>query len=133
MVWRVALTDAVRCANAMADLLAKQAAESIAIPPALRDELKQRFTQARELAMFVGRLTFAAGHCDCGDGHFRRDSVGMCAGSARHRVGPVTQRVEATTDVGAASGATPQTLEERSLKIASVLQRIRSKWAAPSC
>ena len=42
--------------------LAKQAAGAVAMSPQMRAELKTRFTQAKELAVFVGRLTFAAGN-----------------------------------------------------------------------
>ena len=121
------LTDTMRCANAMVDRLAKQAAESIAISPAMRARSKERFKQARELAIFVGQVTYAAGHCDQGDGHLClcRDSVGLSAAAGRRRPAPRAKRAcRATAEVG----TVPTSLEERSDVVARVLQRIRSKW-----
>ena len=78
------LTDTMRCANAIVDRLAKQAADSVAMSPGARARLKERFAQAKELAIFVGQLTFEDGHCDRGDGRPCRDSVGIDAATARH-------------------------------------------------
>ena len=115
------LTDIMRCANAIVDLLAKQAADSIAMSPGARAGLKERFSQAKELAIFVGQLTYEAGHCDRGDGKACRDSVGIDMASATHRK---TRGSRAKK-----SKAAPLSLEERSQTVAGVLQRIRSKWA----
>ena len=114
------LTDTMRCANAIVDELAKEAAESIAMSPSARNQLKKRFTQAKKLAIFVGQLTFEAGHCDRGDGKPCRDSVGIDMATARHRKQGRAKEAKAMV--------APPSLEERSQTVASVLQRIRSKW-----
>ena len=120
------LTGTMRCANEMVDRLAKQAAQTIAMSTAMRSGLKRRYNQARELAVLVGKLTYAAGHCDRGDGKCCRDSVGMCAAAARRR--PVPSARKTMPEVVASMA--PEALEGRSQTVASVLQRIRSKWAA---
>ena len=112
------LTDTMRCANAMVDHLAKQAAESIAMSPGARARVKKRFAQAKDLAIFVGQLTHEAGHCDRGDGKPCRDSVGMVVATAKRRKSRA-KNVKAV----------PLSLEERSHTVANILQRIRSKWA----
>ena len=122
------LADTMRCANAIVDQLAKQAAESIAMPPGMRASLKQRCTQAEELAIFVGQLTFAAGHCDRGDGQHCRDSVGTGAAIAKRRLIPQARKAKAMSQRVAAGAMAPQALEETSEKVAGVLQRIRRKW-----
>ena len=119
------LTDTMKCANEMVDHLAKQAAETIAITAGMRARLKGRYAQARELAVFVGQLTYAAGHCDRGDGKHCRDSVGMCAATARRRPAPIARKAKPKV-----VSMTPQALEGRSHTVANVLQRIRSKWVA---
>ena len=116
----IVLTDTMRCANAIVDELAKEAAESIAMSPGARNQLKKRFTQAKELAIFVGQLTYEAGHCDRGDGKPCRDSVGIDMATARHRKQVRAKKAKAM--------AAPPSLEERSQTVANVLQRIRSKW-----
>ncbi len=113
------LTDTMRFANAIVDQLAKQAAESIAMTNAARANVKRRFGQAKELAIFVGQLTFQAGHCDRGDGKPTHDSVRIDAASAQHRKKAKCRKVKPA----------PMTLEERSDTVASILRRIRSKWA----
>ena len=113
------LTDTMRCANAIVDLLAKEAADSIAMLPVARAEIKKRFTQAKELAIFVGQLTFEAGHYDRGDGKPCRDSVGIDMATARHRKQARAKKK---------GKAAPLSLEERSQTVATILQRIRSKW-----
>ena len=122
------LTETMRCANEIVDRLAKQAAESIAISPGMRARLKKRYAQARELAVFVGQLTYAAGHCDRGDGKHCRDSVGMSAAAARRRPAPSARKAKPRVVASMA----PQALEGRSQTVASILKRIRSKWVAAS-
>eukprot|EP00973_Karenia_brevis_P035543 4900274-Karenia_brevis.AAC.1 len=58
----------------MADALAKQAAETVRHPPSVRRRLKEEFQQAKELAMFVGRLTLEATAHKETNGHVARDS-----------------------------------------------------------
>ena len=101
-------------------MLAKEAALSIAMSPGVRARLKSRFIQAKELAIFVGQLTFEAGHCVRGDGKPCRDSVGIDMATARHRKQVRAKKAKAM--------AAPPSLEERSQTVANVLQRIRSKW-----
>ena len=108
-------------ANAIVDELAKEAAESMAMSPSARSQLKKRYAQAKELAIFVGQLTYEAGHCDRGDGKPCRDSVGMDIATARRRKQVRARKVKAK--------AAPRSLEERSQTVANVLQRIRSKLA----
>ena len=83
--------------------------------------LKNRFIQAKELAIFVGQLTFEAGHCDRGDGKPCRDSASHDMAVARHRRQAGPKKVKATA-------APLLSLEERSQTVANALQRIRSKW-----
>ena len=118
------LTDTMRCANAIVDRLAKEAANSIAISPGMRARLKERFTQARELAIFVGQVTFAAGRC-IRDGAVCRDSVGFDAATARRR--PVARAKPAVSASKAVVEMTPSALEARSGVIAEALRRIRGK------
>ena len=120
------LTDIMRCANGIVDLLAKQAAESIAISARMRAGLKSRYAKARELAVFVGQLTHAAGHCDRGDGSLCRDSVGLSAAAAQRRPPISTRKPKSKVVIS----MTAQALEGRSQTVASVLQKIRSKWVA---
>ena len=87
--------------------------------PSARNQLKKRFTQAKELAIFVGQLTFEAGHCDRGDGKPCRDSVGIDMATARHRKRGRAKKAKAMV--------APPSLDERSQTVANVLQRIRSK------
>ena len=120
------LTDTMRCANAIVDRLAKEAADSVAMSLGMRARLKERFTQARELAIFVGRVTFAAGHCKR-DGAICRDSVGFDSATARRR--PVARPKRQGKATKAVPAMTPAALEARSGVIAGVLRRIRSKFA----
>ena len=118
------LTHTMRCANDIADVLAKEAASSIAMSPGMRAQLKERLLHACDLARFVGRVTFAAGHCKQ-DGFICRDSVGFDVASARRRRTPRQKRVGKVTK--AVAEMTPSALEARSGVIAGVLQRIRGK------
>ena len=77
------LTEAMRCANEMADRLAKRAAEGNRVGAVTRSWLKSRFVQAKELAIFVGRLTHRAGAHPGPDGALVRDSTGFDAAAAR--------------------------------------------------
>ena len=70
------LTQAMRSANDMADMLAKAAAEGNSIGASARKWLKVRLDQAQELAIFVGRLTHLAGALRRADGTVARDSTG---------------------------------------------------------
>ena len=118
------LTHTMRCANDIADVLAKEAASSIAMSPGMRAQLKERLLHACDLARFVGRVTFAAGHCKQ-DGFICRDSVGLDVASARRRRTPRQKRVGKVTK--AVGEMTPSALEARSGVIAGALQRIRGK------
>jgi hypothetical protein len=113
------LTDTMRCANAIVDRLAKEAAESITMSHGARANVKKRFTQAKELAIFVRQLTLEVSHCDRGDGKPCRDSVGIDMASARRRKQGRAKKAKAV----------PLSLEEKSQTVSIILQRIRSKWA----
>ncbi len=63
-------------ANQVADLLAKEAAESARHPLVTLEQLKDRTAQLKELAIFVGRLTYAANNHSLPDGRVGRDSTG---------------------------------------------------------
>ena len=69
-----AVTVDMWCANQMADLLAKDAAESVRHNLQTREWLTDRQKQLRELAVFVGKLTHEANNFKCGDGAILRDS-----------------------------------------------------------
>ena len=117
------LSETMRCANAIVDLLAKQATDAIAISQRMREGLEARFAKAKDLAIFVGRLTFAAGaHRDC-EGVLCRDSVGFDAAIARGGRKPKPTRV--------APEPLPP-LEQRSPVVAAVAQRIRARILARS-
>ena len=117
------LTAAMRCANEMADMLAKKAAVGVAMSSSERRQLKARFEQAKDLAIFVGRLTLEAGAHTMPNGEVGRDSVGIDA-AARSRKGKMRKkRAAKRRPVDRSAWA----LEQRSGKIAGVLQRIRSK------
>ena len=77
------LAQAMRSANEMADLLAKAAAEGNSIGASARKWLQVRFEQAKELAIFVGRLTHLAGAVRREDGSVARHSTGSVNASAR--------------------------------------------------
>ena len=118
------LTEAMRCANDMADGLAKRAAETVRISRSSRQWLQSRFVQAKQLAIFVGQLTDQAGAHRQPGGEIARDSVGIDAGAARSRKGKARKKKAPKpqpVDMSAVA------LEQRSGKIAEVLQRIRSK------
>ena len=83
----IVLNESKRCANAIVDQLAKSAAQSIAISLDMRAGLKVRYDPARELAIFVGRITYAAGLC-LRDGKARQDSAGPEIALARRRQEP---------------------------------------------
>ena len=68
------LTGAWRSANELADQLAKMAAETVRVPSATRIAVAKEFKQAKDIAMFVGRLTVAAGAFANPDGTISRDS-----------------------------------------------------------
>ena len=72
------------CANQMADLLAKEAAESVRYLPDTRAWLKNR---AKDLAVYVGKLTFEANAHKRDDGEVERDSESLsaCGSRAKHR------------------------------------------------
>ncbi len=74
------------CANQVADLLAKDAAETARLPAATRAWLEQRSLQLKEVAMFVGRLTYEANAHAMPDGTVRRDSQALAPSfrSVRH-------------------------------------------------
>ena len=61
-------------ANQVADFLAKEAAASVQVLPATLCWIKCRTTQLKELAIFVGRLTFAANNYKLPGGRVIRDS-----------------------------------------------------------
>ena len=113
------LSDIMRCANDIVDLLAKQATDAIAISPRVRAGLEARFTKAKELAVFVGRLTFAAGAQRDTEGVLCRDSVGLDAATARRG----RQKPKPTSVKREPLAA----LEHRSPVVAAVVQRIRAR------
>eukprot|EP00973_Karenia_brevis_P050611 7026826-Karenia_brevis.AAC.1 len=55
------LTAAMRDANAMADQLAKRAAEGVSVGWPFRKWLRDSYERAKQLAIYVGKLTYAAG------------------------------------------------------------------------
>jgi len=123
------LTEAMRCANEMADLLAKKAAGSVRVGAATRRWLKSRMQQAKELAIFVARLTHRAGAHPRPDGATVRDSTGFEVAAAR-RTQTETKRASRKTRVAQeVAGMTPAGLFERSGKLAAlrarILERIR--------
>ena len=56
------------CANQLVDLLAKQAAEDIRVPAESRHTIICQEIQLTELAVFLGKLTFAANNHELPDG-----------------------------------------------------------------
>ena len=76
-------------ANRMVDLLAKEAAERVRQPPATRKWIKSHFKRLRDVAVFVGQLTYEAGAHVSPDGTVVRDSVGVaCMARSAKRVPP---------------------------------------------
>ena len=87
--------------------------------PSERRQLKARSEQAKDLAIFVGRLTLEAGAHTCPTGKLEGiASVGIDA-AARSRKGKMRKKKRRPVDLSAWA------LEQG--KIAGVLQRIRSK------
>ena len=70
----VLMSEEMWCANQIVDQLAKDAAESARLPSASRSWLASREEQLKELAIFMGRLTFAANSHLLPDGTKIRDS-----------------------------------------------------------
>ena len=83
-----AVTEAMWCANQMADLLAKQAAESVQHLPATRSWLQSREKQLKQLAIFVGKLNCEANAHKLPDGSVVRDSEPMPARAKSSRQRP---------------------------------------------
>ena len=115
------LSEGMRLANQMADLLAKDAAEMIRLDEAVRRLLKVRFKQATEVAIFLGRLTLEAGAHRLPDGRIVRDSEGL----GRHG----TRRSSGKSKVGTAKTAvlpdtSPEALVQRSGRLAALRDRI---------
>ena len=110
------LTEAMRSANELADLLAKTAAEGVSIGNSFRDHLQTNCSLAKDIAIFVGRLTHEAGAHEQASGGCARDSTGHACNSLRRGRQAVARIVE------------PQpSLYERSTKLAGIRERIRCK------
>jgi len=62
-------------ANQLVDLLAKEAAETVRLPVSTRLWLQERLTQLKDVAIFVGKLTYEAGAHQLANGGFARDSA----------------------------------------------------------
>ena len=73
------LMATMRCANQLADLLAKKAAATVRISAQIRGNVASQFKQARDIAIFVGKVTTAAGGVAMLDGTVRRDSEDLVA------------------------------------------------------
>ena len=116
------LTEAWRCANEMADLLAKDGAESVRVDEDFRAEVKEGFQRARELAIFVGKLTFEAGAHKTTDGQTRRDACPMPA--TREETLPKKLKQRRLEHVENPLEGTPEALFGRSDKLAATRRRI---------
>ena len=118
----------VEISNEMADRLAKRAAEGNRVGAVTRSWLKSRFVQAKELAIFVGRLTHRAGAHPGPEGALVRDSTGfdaMAARQARNRPsGRKSRSAQEAVDV------TPAGLFERSGRLSELRERIMQKAQA---
>ena len=111
----------MRCANEVADRLAKEAAESVRHDKVLLDWVAERVAQLKEVVMFVGKLTYEAGAHVLPDGQVTRDSEGLSTQfpvSGRRKVNGHVQRaavrsVQSTVEGGgrAAPTAPPCNLE----------------------
>ena len=68
------MSRAWQSANQLADLLAKQAAATVRVSSKIRREVADQFSKAKDIAVFVGQLTAAAGSFINPDGTISRDS-----------------------------------------------------------
>jgi len=112
------LTVAMRCANEMADLLAKRAAGSCSIGAPVREWLRSRHGQAKELAIYVGSLTYEAGAHLLASGQIARDSQGIDSHMARRPKAKIKANAKVKAD------PTPGGLFQRLAKLAEFRDRI---------
>ena len=71
----VALSATDRMGNGEADRLAKDAAEAVRVPPAVRAHIAGASALAKQLAKWIGQVTAAASSFRCSAGRVMRDSL----------------------------------------------------------
>ena len=110
----------MRCANEMADILARTAADGGSIGQPGRERLRAQLRQAKELAIFVGRLTYEAGAHKMANGELARDSAG-CPGHLPRRVSRAKAKPTSRASLPS------EDLYQRSAKLAGIRERIMRK------
>ena len=128
------LTETMQCANEMADLLAKQGAESVRVSDAVRGSLWKHFVEVREVAVFLGQLTaVSCGSSFEGLGGLRDSSAASAGELARLRAVKAAARKPTKgvkNSVAPADGCVqPVDLYRRSGRLSQLRQRILDKAA----
>ena len=114
------LTEPMRLANELADTLAKRGAEAIRRPLEVRRDLQEKFIRAKEVAMFVGRVTALANSDKHLGGDGKRDSEAIAP----------PRRVKQERAVRVQLDTSVEGLYSRSTKLRCLLRRISAKQNA---